>query len=245
MKIKSLLNLTIAAGLTMTAVQLQAQTKPKTVAKKTTTNTNKTSVPTIKPFQLTNLKDSLSYALGVDIANSLKQSGFELNTLALTEALNKHLADKEILIEEEQTSAIISSAMIAMRAKPGRDFLAENKKNPAVKVTPEGLQYEVLVEGEGAYPMSSDEVVVHYKGTLIDGEKFDSSYDRNAPLTLNLDRVIEGWKLGIPLMRIGSKYKFYIPYELAYGERATGAIPAFSTLIFEVELLGVKKSSEI
>lgn len=135
--------------------------------------------------------------------------------------------------------------MIEMRAKPGRDFLAENKKKPNIKVTAEGLQYEVLVEGEGAYPTSSEEVVVHYKGTLIDGEKFDSSYDRNEPLTLNLDRVIEGWKIGIPLMRIGSKYKFYVPYNLAYGERATGSIPAFSTLIFEVELLGVKKSSEI
>lgn len=243
MKIKSLLSLTVVAGLAINCVQ--AQTKQKTTAKKTNTTVAKSTLTTAKPFQLSNIKDSLSYALGVDIANSLKQSGFELNTTALTEALTKHLADKPILIEEDQTSSIISTAMIEMRAKPGRDFLAENKKKPNIKVTAEGLQYEVLVEGEGAYPTSSEEVVVHYKGTLIDGEKFDSSYDRNEPLTLNLDRVIEGWKIGIPLMRIGSKYKFYVPYNLAYGERATGSIPAFSTLIFEVELLGVKKSSGI
>lgn len=243
MKIKSLLSLTVVAGLAINYVQ--AQTKQKTTAKKTNTTVAKSTLTTAKPFQLSNIKDSLSYALGVDVANSLKQSGFDLNTNALTEALTKHLADKPILIEEDQTSSIISTAMIEMRAKPGRDFLAENKKKPNIKVTAEGLQYEVLVEGEGAYPTSSEEVVVHYKGTLIDGEKFDSSYDRNEPLTLNLDRVIEGWKIGIPLMRIGSKYKFYVPYNLAYGERATGSIPAFSTLIFEVELLGVKKSSEI
>jgi len=241
MKIKSLLCLTVVAGLAINCAK--AQTKPS--AKKTTTSATKGAATAAKPFQLTNIKDSLSYALGVDIANSLKQSGFDLNTIALTEALTKHIADKPILIAEDQTSSIISAAMIEMRSKPGRDFLTENKKNPNVRVTPEGLQYEVLVEGEGAYPTSTDEVVVHYKGTLIDGEKFDSSYDRNEPLTLNLDRVIEGWKLGIPLMRIGSKYKFFVPYNLAYGERATGAIPAFSTLIFEVELLGVKKSSEI
>lgn len=243
MKLKYLLSFAIAAGLTVT--NLHAQSTKKTAAKKSTTSTNKSATKVVKPFQLATLKDSLSYALGIDIANSLKQGGFDLNTAALTEALTKHLAGQPIVIEEDKTSAIISTAVMEMRAKPGRDFLAENKKRPTVRVTPEGLQYEVLVEGEGAFPSASDEVIVHYKGTLIDGEKFDSSYDRNEPLTLNLDRVIEGWKLGIPLMRIGSKYKFFIPYNLAYGERATGSIPAFSTLIFEVELLGVKESSAL
>lgn len=244
MKIKFLLSFAIAAGLTTQG--LQAQTTKNTGAKKTTATTkNTTSKPVAKPFQLTNTKDSLSYALGVDIANSLKQGGFDLNTTALTEALLKQIAGQPILIDENSTSSIISAAVVEMRAKPGRDFLLENRKNPNIKETPEGLQYEVLVEGKGAYPTKSDEVIVHYKGTLINGDKFDSSYDRNEPLTLNLDRVIEGWKLGIPLMRIGSKYRFYIPYNLAYGERATGAIPAFSTLVFDVELLGVKKSSDI
>lgn len=242
MKIKSLLAFALAAGLSING--LYAQTKKNTGAKKTGTTT-KSTVKVAGPFALTTVKDSLSYALGVDIASSLKQGGFDLNTAALTEALTKHLADQPILIDADKTSSIIANAVIEMRAKPGRDFLTENKKKATVKETPEGLQYEVLVEGEGAYPMASDEVVVHYKGTLIDGQQFDSSYDRNEPLTLNLDRVIEGWKLGIPLMRIGSKYKFYVPYNLAYGERATGSIPAFSTLVFEVELLGVKKSSEI
>jgi len=240
MKLKFLLTLAVAAGLTTQG--LQAQTKKNTGAKKPATTNQK---PAAKTLQLTNSKDSLSYALGVDIANSLKQGGFDLNTAALTEALIKQLAGEAILIDANNTSAIISDAVVKMRAKPGKDFLAENKKKPNIIETPEGLQYEVLVEGNGARPTKSDEVIVHYKGTLINGDKFDSSYDRNEPLTLNLDRVIEGWKLGIPLMRIGSKYKFYIPYNLAYGERATGAIPAFSTLVFEVELLGVKNSSDI
>lgn len=239
MNLKTIIALAIlAAAFTH---NLHGQQKKKASVKKNSSS----HVSTSKPIQLTNTKDSLSYALGVDIANSLKQGGFDLNTKALTEALNAHLGGKETLINEDSISSIITSGIIEMRAKPGRDFLAENKKNPKVKVTPEGLQYEVLVEGEGAYPTSSDDVIVHYKGTLIDGKQFDSSYDRNEPLTLNLDRVIEGWKLGIPLMRIGSKYKFYIPYNLGYGERGTGAIPAFSTLVFEVELLGVKESSEI
>lgn len=239
MKLKTFLSIGLLSGLTVCSSYAQTKknnSKNKPITKKSVI---------AQPFQLKNTQDSLSYALGIDIANSLKEGGFDLNTKALTEALSSHLEGKPILVDEDKTSSIISAAVIEMRAKPGRDFLVENKKNQKVRVTPEGLQYEVLVEGEGAYPSSTDEVIVHYKGTLINGEKFDSSYDRNEPLTLNLDRVIEGWKLGIPLMRIGSKYKFVIPYNLAYGERATGSIPAFSTLIFEVELLGVKKSSEI
>jgi len=242
MNLKPLLSLAVLAGLTLNC--LQAQTKKSTVSKSGNASTKKVAT-VVKPFQLLNSKDSLSYALGIDIANSLKQSGFDLNIKALSEALEAHLAGKPILVEEENTSSIISSALIEMRSKPGKDFLEENKKRSTVKVTPEGLQYEVLVEGDGAKPLTSDEVIVHYKGTLIDGKQFDNSYERNEPLTLDLDRVIEGWKLGIPLMNIGSKYRFYIPYNLAYGERATGAIPAFSTLIFDVELLGVKKSNEI
>lgn len=245
MKLKFLLTFAIAAGLTTNG--LYAQTKKTTTAKKTVSTTKKTTATSAasKSFQLKTAKDSLSYALGIDIAGSLKESGFDLNLAALTEALNNKLAGKPTLIEEGNTSNIISSAMIEMRTKPGREFLEENKKRQTVRVTPEGLQYEVIKEGDGAFPLASDEVTAHYKGTLIDGSTFDSSYDRNEPLSFKLDRVIKGWQLGIPLMRIGSKYKFYIPYNLAYGERATGSIPAFSTLIFEVELLGIKNSSDI
>lgn len=243
MKLKFLIPFAIAAGFTVNSVQAQVKKSAKTIKANTNHASSATTIP--KVFQLTNAQDSLSYALGIDIANSLKESGFELNIAALTEALSKKLKNQPTLIEDNNTSSIISSAMIEMRSKPGREFLEKNKERAEVLVTPEGLQYEVIEQGTGAYPLPSDEVTVQYKGTLIDGTVFDSSYDRNEPFTFKLDRVIQGWKLGIPLMRIGSKYKFYIPYTLAYGERATGAIPAFSTLIFEIELLGIKKNSEI
>lgn len=237
MKLKNVL--TLAIGFAIPTVNAQVKKKA-TTTKKVTTNISVAKVET----KLSSLKDSLSYALGVDIAKSLKQGGFDINSNLLGEALRANLDGKPTLIEEDKTASIISSAIVEIRSKPSREFLAENKKRPNVKVTPEGLQYEVLVEGQGAQPTVNDEVTVHYSGTLVNGEKFDSSYDRNEPLTLNLNQVIEGWKIGIPLMKVGSKYKFYIPYNLGYGERATSAIPAFSTLIFEVELLDVKKSSE-
>ena len=123
--------------------------------------------------------------------------------------------------------------------RPGEEFLEQNKKRAEVKVTEEGVQYEILREGDGAQPTAESEVEVHYRGTLIDGTQFDSSYDRNEPIKLYLNRVIEGWKIGIPLMKVGSKYKFYVPQHLGYGERDSGPIPPYSTLIFEVELLNI------
>ena len=129
--------------------------------------------------------------------------------------------------------------------KPGEEFLASLKSNPAVKATPEGVLYEVLVEGTGSQPKATDEVKVHYAGYLINGEKFDSSYDRGEPINLRLNQVIEGWKIAVPLMKVGSKYKLYVPYNLAYGERDSGKIPAFSTLIFEIELLDIIQPDEV
>ena len=122
----------------------------------------------------------------------------------------------------------------------GEKFLADNAKNPAVQTTASGLQYIVLKDTVGAKPTATDKVKVHYEGTLIDGTKFDSSYDRGEPIDFPLNQVIPGWTEGIQLMSVGSKYKFYIPYQLAYGEQgAGGVIPPYSTLIFTVELLGI------
>lgn len=217
-----------------------AQVKNKTNRTKTVrVNTSQTSVkPTLS---LNNNQDSLSYALGIDIANSLLNSGFVVNIPVLQEGLKQKLMGQVVMIDEDKISDIVSSALIAIKSKPGREFLEENKKRNSVKTASDGLQYEIIREGTGEKPSLTDDVTVHYKGTLIDGSVFDSSYDRGEPITFNLDRVIKGWKLGIPLMSVGSKYKFYIPYDLAYGERSNGSIPAFSTLIFEVELLEVKK----
>lgn len=123
----------------------------------------------------------------------------------------------------------------------GVKFLQDNLKRDGVESTASGLQYEVLEEGYGTKPKATDTVEVHYKGTFIDGTEFDSSYKRNSTIEFPLNRVIAGWTEGLQLMKTGAKYRFFIPYTLAYGERgAPGAIPAFSTLIFDVELVSVK-----
>jgi FKBP-type peptidyl-prolyl cis-trans isomerase FklB len=124
----------------------------------------------------------------------------------------------------------------------GKKFLEENAKKPGVKTTASGLQYEVLKDGSGAKPTLQSKVKVHYHGTLIDGKVFDSSVNRGEPITFPLNGVIQGWQEGVQLMPVGSKYRFYIPYNLAYGERGAGAnIPPYSALIFDVELLAIEK----
>ena len=129
-------------------------------------------------------------------------------------------------------------------SREGQAFLEANAKKEGVKTTASGLQYKVLVEGKGTSPVATDQVKVHYRGTTIDGKVFDSSYDRGQPATFGLNQVIKGWTEGVALMKPGAKFEFYIPYELAYGERGAGAnIPPYATLIFQVELLEVVGSS--
>lgn len=123
----------------------------------------------------------------------------------------------------------------------GEKFLAENAKKPGVKTTASGLQYKAVTEGTGKKPKATDTVEVHYRGTLIDGTEFDSSYKRKQSISFPLNRVIAGWTEGLQLMTIGSKYQLFIPYQLGYGAQgAAGAIPPYAALIFEVELLGIK-----
>ena len=121
----------------------------------------------------------------------------------------------------------------------GDEFLAKNKVKTGVKTTASGLQYEVITEGTGAMPKATDVVTVNYRGTLLNGEEFDSSYKRNEPTTFGLNRVISGWTEGLQLMKEGAKYRFFIPYDLAYGDREMGMITPFSTLIFEIELIKI------
>ena len=123
----------------------------------------------------------------------------------------------------------------------GKKFLEENKLKEGVITTESGLQYEVIKMGKGAKPTATDKVKVHYHGTLTDGTVFDSSVDRGEPITFALNQVIPGWTEGVQLMPVGSKFRFYIPQELGYGARQAGSIPPYSTLIFEVELLGIEK----
>lgn len=134
----------------------------------------------------------------------------------------------------------ISNEKLKELKAEGAAYLTENKKREGVLVTESGLQYEILVPAEGIKPKASDTVEVHYRGTLINGEEFDSSYKRGNTISFPLNRVIKGWTEGVQLMNAGSKFRFAIPYDLAYGQRGKGDIPPYATLIFEIELVAIK-----
>ena len=197
-----------------------------------------------------------SYAIGLDIANSLKRTGMEIDLPSLVQGLNDAINDKPTLISEEEAMQVMQEfqqqAQVAQsenqkiladkNKKEGEEFLAANKEHDGVVTTASGLQYMVLEEGDGPQPAATDRVSVNYKGTLIDNSVFDSSYDRGEPATFGLNQVIPGWTEGLQLMKVGSKYRFFIPSDLAYGERASSPkIGPNSTLIFEVELLSIEE----
>lgn len=193
--------------------------------------------------------DSLSYSIGVLFGNSLKQQGMDkINTKDLADAIDAVMNNKETLISKEDATQIYSKSMNQMATKQGagakeegEKFLAENKKRIGVTTTASGLQYEILKLGDGARPAPTAKVKTHYHGTLINGKVFDSSVDRGEPISFPVNGVIQGWQEALQLMPVGSKYKLFIPYNLAYGERGAGAdIKPFSALIFEVELLGIE-----
>jgi len=192
--------------------------------------------------------DSVSYSLGVSVANNLKSSGFEtVESSAISAAFNDVFSENEVKISEEDANALIQDYFMELSQKKsqeatnkGQAFLDENATKDGVVTTSSGLQYQVLTEGQGAKPAAIDEVTVHYHGTLIDGTVFDSSVDRGQPATFPVSGVIQGWVEALQLMNVGSKYKLFIPSNLAYGERgAGGSIGPNETLIFEVELLSI------
>lgn len=222
---------TLAAG---------AQTK-KPVAKKITK-----AVPV--PVKFVSTLDSASYAFGMSMAASLKSGGLKsLNYEMLMKGLKDEFSGQPTLLTQTaaqraigNTFKAVSESRFAANIAEGKKFMETNKNNPGIQTTASGLQYQIITAGNGAKPKETDSVLVHYKGTLLNGKQFDSSYDRGEPITLTLDRVIPGWTEGMQLMTTGSKYKFFIPYQLAYGERGAGQdIPPYSTLIFEIELLKV------
>lgn len=192
-------------------------------------------------------KDSVSYALGVTMAETLKKSGItEYNEDLVKKAISEHLAGKGTFdaptadkIYKEESKKIADQKVLANK-KVGEAFLAENKKNKLVQTTPSGLQYKNTQEGTGAMPDGNDKVTVHYHGTLIDGTIFDSSVQRGTPASFGLNQVIPGWTEGLQYMKEGGKTTFYIPSELAYGSRSQNKIPGNSALIFEVELIKVE-----
>lgn len=223
-----------------------AQTK--TTAKKPATKKPTPATKTTTVIALKSSLDSASYAFGTSIGSGLKTTGLTtLNYDILIKGLKDAFTGGKVLLDQQQAQLAINEALasvnktkFAPNIAEGKNFLEQNKKRAGVQTTASGLQYEVLNAGTGIKPTATDSVLVHYKGTLLSGKQFDSSYDRGQPITFTLNQVIKGWTEGVQLMAAGSKYKFYIPYNLAYGERGYGQdIPPYSTLIFEVELLKV------
>jgi FKBP-type peptidyl-prolyl cis-trans isomerase FklB len=205
--------------------------------------------------QLKDQKDKASYSIGLELGTSLKKGKMEVNTDTLLKGLKDGLSGAKPLLTEDQVKETMTALQKEMTEKQaaaqkeageknatdGEKFLAENKKKEGVKTTASGLQYKVLKEGTGESPKETDTVVTNYKGTLLDGTEFDSSFKRNEPATFPVNRVIKGWTEALLLMKPGSKYQLFVPSALAYGERGVGKdIGPNSTLIFEVEMVSIK-----
>ncbi len=210
--------------------------------------------PTPKPVNILKTNaDSVSYVLGEVVAFALTEKGLGevkiTNTTAFMKALNDILGKKPTLIDDISANSLLNSYMTKLQSAKvqpaiieGQNFLAKNKLRDSVKTTASGLQYQVIKESTGIKPTAVDTFVVDYRGTLLNGSEFDASYNRGQPLTMAVKDVIPGWTEGLQLMGIGSKYKFWIPYNIGYGVLGNGPkIPGGSMLIFEVEMLDVKK----
>jgi FKBP-type peptidyl-prolyl cis-trans isomerase len=207
---------------------------------------------------LTNPKQKTSYAIGVDIASGLRSQGLDLDAKALAAGIADTLAGTPALSQQELGDALTklqqellakanakNQSDAAINLKLGTEFLAANAKKDGVKTTASGLQYKVMTAGTGASPTKDDKVKVHYHGTLIDGTVFDSSVQRGEPVTFPVTGVIPGWTEALQLMKVGDKWQLFIPANLAYGEqRRSDKIGPNTALVFEVELLGIEKSSD-
>lgn len=192
--------------------------------------------------------DSLSYAIGVQVAEYYKTQGVEeINTEYVKKAFNDVFNNKPLTISEDECNMNIQQKLqefmsnkISGTKEAGQKFLAENKKKPGVITLPDGMQYEIVTKGTGAIPKATDTVKANYIGTLIDGQEFDNSYKRGQPLSIPVSGVIRGWTEALEMMPVGSTWKLYIPSELGYGDRgAGGVIPGGATLIFTIELLEI------
>lgn len=196
---------------------------------------------------LSDAKKRTSYAIGVQMGNFLKQGAELIDVETLVMAMKAVLAGQESQLSQQEVQELFSQFQREAQriagekaGAEGKAFLEANKKKEGVVELPSGLQYKVITAGTGKSPTAADSVRVHYRGTLIDGTQFDSSYDRGEPIEFGVTRVIAGWTEALQLMKEGAKWEIYIPYDLAYGANGAGSeIPPFATLVFEVELLQV------
>ncbi len=234
--------ITFVIALWTLSASLQAQTQKKHIPTKIATHR------TAPILQLKNYTDTLSYALGISMAKFYQHQGAkDINTTALSSAVKSVLKGNKTLLTEEQVNDILMNAeqkfaqeKSAAGKEAGKAFLLKNKTKPGIITLPDGIQYEILQKGDGPLPVDSNNVKVNYLGALLNGEEFDNSYKRNEPLDIDVTGVIKGWTEVLEKMPVGSKWRIWIPSDLAYGDRGAGnAIPPGSTLMFEIELLGI------
>lgn len=240
------------AGSTSTTATPKTQTTGKPAA-------SATKKPPV-PLTLKTQKEKESYAIGLNIGkglkDSLKKDDVDINSDLLLRGMKDALGGAKPLLTDEETKTVLNTlqtdmrqhqkelhdAALAKNTKEGEEFLAANKAKPGVVTLPSGLQYKIVTEGNGPKPTAADTIVCNYKGTLLDGTEFDSSYKRGQPATIPVGRVIKGWTEALQLMPVGSKWELFIPPSLAYGEQGTngGPIGPNATLVFDVELLSIQ-----
>ncbi len=236
------------------SMHVAAQVKPTSGTKKG--GVKMAGVKALPGMKLVSSLDSFSYALGMNIANNLKQQSIDnISGPAMIRAMEDIFKNKTTALNEQQANGCVQQTLQLKSAKKSNAektksaaFLAANKKRKEIITLPSGLQYEVITKGNdsSATPKLQDTVVAHYAGTLADGKEFDNSYKRGEPLTIPVGGVIRGWTEALQLMHIGDKWKVYIPSELGYGDRGAGAdIPGGAALVFEMELLGIKPAAAI
>ncbi len=260
---------TLAAGTLLLGHALAQQTPaattqpapatPSSTAAKTPAKKPATASKAATPLALKTQKDKFSYALGMKMGENLKKQSVPVDPAILSRGLRDALAGKKTLLTDEEAQGAMTAVQNDMRQKmqekmkeegeankkTGEAFLAANKSKEGVVTLPSGLEYKILKAGTGPKPTANDSVVCNYKGTLIDGKEFDSSYKRGQPATFPVTGVIKGWTEALQLMPVGSKWQLFIPPDLAYGERGAGGdIGPDSTLIFEVELLSIADKSK-
>lgn len=208
------------------------------------------SAPVLAANGLSTPKEQISYVFGVQVASQFKQQGLALDSKAFVQAINDVWGDKKLKMSPEAMQAAMQQFQQSMQAqlqqqsdaniKAGNEYREKNKKTAGVVELKSGIQYRIIKKGSGKKPSATDTVKVHYKGTLVNGQEFDSSYKRNEPMTFPVNGVIRGWQEILPMMPTGSTWNVVIPPEMAYGPRGSGAIGPNATLVFDIELLEVK-----
>jgi FKBP-type peptidyl-prolyl cis-trans isomerase FklB len=200
-------------------------------------------------------KDKVSYTIGIASGKNLKQQSIDIDPDIMAKGLKDGLSGGKTLLTEQEIREVMTAFRKEMaikqlvtiaekNKKDGEAFLVENRKREGIKTLPSGLQYQVLMEGKGKSPKPADTLVVHYRGTLLNGKEFDSSYVRKEPATIKLDAVIKGWREALPLMKEGAKWQLFVPSDLAYGENGNRSIEPNSTLLYEVELIKVSADTD-